>query len=460
MPRFARQARRASYSTTEGAPSSLWAHLLTTRTNAGIAVDPQSALGLTAYYAAVRVISEDVASLPVSVFKSKKSGGATLIDDHSITYRFARSPDGDANEMPSMQWREAWIAHTLGWGNGYAEVEWTQDNRDVLGLHLMNPDTTRPVRDSNKRLFYEDRARTSNDPPRIPAPNVLHLAGLGFNGLQGYSPAHLAREAIGLGKAAEKFGSSLFTNGAIPKGFITHPGKLKPEAVTNLRASVNAIHQGADNANKVAILEEGMGWQSTSIPPEDAQFLATRQFQVIEIARMFRLPPHKLGDYSQAHLANIEASNLDYLMTCLRPWCVRVEQCFGLKLLSDKEHRLGYYVRHDIRALLRAAIKDRSLYYQAMFNFGMSANEIRELEDLNPIDDGDGGNLRFRSVNSQPLVSPPAPIIPGAPGQPAPTQPAQPDTDSPPVTGEPTETGPGTYSHRQNGLFFHENGVI
>lgn len=462
MPRFTRKVGRDRFSAgpVEAAPSSLWAHFLATRAGAGIAVDPQSALSLTAYYAGVRVISEDTASLPVAVFRRKKSGGSTLIDDHSITVRFARSPDGPANEMSSMRWREAWIAHCLGWGNGYAEVEWTADGQDVLGMHLMHPDKVRPIRDDNKRLFYEDRSRPGGAAAtKIPAADVLHLAGLGFNGLIGYSPVQLAKEAIGLGRAAEQYGAKLFVNGAMPGGFLKSPGRLKPEAVANLRDSWNAVHQGGANAHKVAILEEGLEWVATTINPEDAQFLATRQFQVVEIARMLRLPPHKIGDYSQAHLANIEASNLDYLMTCLRPWCVRIEQCLDLKLLSDKESRMGYYIRHDIRALLRASIKDRALYYKSMFEFGMSPNEIFELEDMNPIPDTDGGNLRFRSVNSTPLAG-----IPGPGGGKAlpdePAAPAQPNAPSAPQEDDPSPTGPAGYSHRLNGAFSHENGVI
>jgi HK97 family phage portal protein len=453
MPRFARKAGREKYSVTEGAPSSLWAHLLSTRSSlGGVAVDPQSALSLTAYYAGVRVISEDVASLPVAVFKRKPGGdaGAVLVRDHPVSVLFSRCPDGSANETTSLQWREALIAHVLGWGNGYAEIERSNDGRDVMGLHLMHPDRTRSRRDANGALWYEDLLSTTatGEAKRLPAANVLHLAGLGFNGYIGYSPVALARQAIGLGRAAEEYGSSLFTNGAVPKGFLKHPGRLKPEAASNLRESWNAVHQGVANANKVGILEEGMDWVATSINPDDAQFLATRQFQVVEIARMLRLPPHKIGDYTQAHLANIEASNLDYLMTCLRPWCVRVEQAFGLKLLSDKEHRLGYYVRHDIRALLRASIKDRALYYQAMFQFGMSPNEIRELEDINPIPDERGGNKRFVTVNSVPLETAGEPEAVEPPGE-----------DATPAD-EPADDGPSTYSHRLNGHFSHENGVI
>lgn len=451
MPRFTRRPGRSRYSTTEGAPSSLWAHILTSRAYAngttGIATDPQSALACTPFYACVHVISEDLASLPLTVFRSKKSGGSTLIDDHQVSYLFGRSPTGPANETTSMQWREAWIAHALTWKGGFAEIERTNDG-GLFALHLMNP-RTEPIRDAQKRLFYRDGNDSNN---KIPCANILHLAGLGFNGIEGYGLASLVSEAIRISRAAERYGGNFFDSGAEPRGFLKYPGKLKPEARANLRDSFNAIHQGVGNAHKVGILEEGMDWVQTASDPEKAQLLAVRQFQVLEMARIFRVPPHKIGDYSQAHLANIEASNLDYLMTVLRPWCVRVEQCLDLKLLTDKEARLGYYVRHDIRALLRASIKDRALYYQTMFQLGMSADEIREWEDLNPIGEAGGGTARFRTTNTEPLTSPAARGVTS-------------DTPLDTATGQPndaqsTDVTPGSYSHRRNGLFSHENGVI
>jgi HK97 family phage portal protein len=446
MPRFARKVGRERYSTTEGSPSSLWLHMLTSRAYNGIAVDPQSALSCPPFLACVGVISEDVSSLPLAVFREKKSGGTTLIDDHPVSVLFSRSPSGPSNETTSFQWREAWIAQALTWGNAYAEIERTNDG-DPRALHIMDP-KTEPKRDNAKRLFYEDGNDRNN---KIPAANVVHLARLGFNGIQGYKLATLVAEAIALSRAAEKYGANFFANGAEPKGFLKYPGKLKPEARTNLRDSFNQVHQGTANAHKVGILEEGMDWVQTSTDPEKAQLLAVREFQVIEMARIFRLPPHKVGDYSQAHLANIEASNLDYLMTVLRPWCERVEQCLGLKLLTDKEHRLGYYLRHDIRALLRASIKDRALYYQIMFQLGMSVDEIRSWEDMNPIGTAAGGDARFRTANTIELLNAEGRGVAGE---------LPVDTGAGPVQDETTQTSPGSYSHRLNGHFSHENGVI
>jgi HK97 family phage portal protein len=406
MPRFARKGK-AKFA----APGPTgWPGSLVTPSIAGIVVTPQTALSFTAYYAGIRVIAEDVSSLPVAVFRRKPRGGQRLVKDHPISWAFRRSPAGDSRLMSSMQWREAWISHALGWGNGYAEIDWSGGG-EFKGLNLLNPANVTVRYDASDRVYYEvsnaGRAMAiyggslavSNAQAKVEPRNMLHLACVGFNGLVGYSPVGLARECIGLGKAAEQFGASLFGNGAIPKGIVKYPGELSPEARANIRDSFNAIHRGSASGNKVAILEEGMEWQDTQIDPEDAQFLATRQFQVIEIARILRLPPHKLGDYSQSHLASVEAANLDYLMTCLRPWCVRIEECMDLKLLTDEEIQQGYYVRHDIRAMLRANVKDMGDYYQKMFQFGMSPDEIRELEGMNPIGKESGGQKRFRPAN-------------------------------------------------------------
>lgn len=368
---------------------------------AGITVTPQTALTFTAFFAGIRVISEDVASLPLAVFRRTAGDGSQLLRDHPVTQRFAVSPD---EETVAFNWRESWIAHAIGWGTGYAEIKWSRGG-EVRGLKLLHPGTTTPRRLEDGRLYYEDTSGGpfGNQTRRLWPWQVLPLAGLGFNGLVGYNTTTLSREAIGLGKAAEQFGAAFFGNSAQPHGFLKHPGKLKPDAVTNLRNSINRRHQGSANAHQIMILEEGMDWVSTQIAPELAQFLATRQFQVIEIARILRLPPHKIGDYSNSHLANIEASNLDYLMTTLRPWCIRIEATADWKLLTESERAEGLYLRHDIRALLRASIRDRGDYYQKMFQFGMSADEIRAFEEMNPIGQVKGGSKRFRPANLVPL---------------------------------------------------------
>ncbi len=393
----------------------------------GIMVTPQTALTFSAFYAAVRVISEDMASLPLAVFQKQKDGGTKLIEDHPVTYFFNRTPDGECNDM---NWREAYASHVMTWGNGYAEIEWDTSGQPVA-LHMIHPSLILPKRDQKSgKLYYELQTADSISGPRgrrIAAPyQILHCANLGFNGLVGYSVVALQREMIGLGKAVEQFGAAFFGNGATPSGVIEFQRSMKPEALKNFRESWNLVHQGSAGAHKVALLEEGATWKSTQIPPEDAQFLATRAFQVIEICRIFRLPPHKLADYTNAHLDNIEASNTDYEKTCLRPWTIRMEKACDWRLLTDDEWRAGFYTKHDFRPLLLRTSKDAADYYQKMFQIGYyTVDEIKALEGSNPIGEAAGGNKRFVLSNlaniilaGDPAKAQQAPPAKGDPGRP------------------------------------------
>jgi HK97 family phage portal protein len=189
----------------------------------------------------------------------------------------------------------------------------------------------------------------------------------------------------------ETFGASFYGNGSIAGGFLKFPGEAPPEAKQNLRNSFEAIHRGPQNAYRMGILEQGWDYVKASVDPEDAQFLAGRQFQAIEICRIYRVPPNKVGDYSQAHLANVEASNLDYIVTTLRPWAVACEQVCSLKLLSQSERRRGYYFEHNLTALLRGDSRARVEYYTRMRDAGaLCPDEIRDAEGLNPLEDGIG----------------------------------------------------------------------
>lgn len=392
-------------------------------TRSGLSVTPDTALALAGVYAAINVISTDIACLPLKLYRKRSNGGRDLITDHPLADLLTTSPDG---ETTSMRWRQANMGHALGWGNGYAEVVFDGDGYPS-GLYLLDANTTYPERrPQDKVLFY--RTKDGTLPPR----RVLHVAGLGFDGLKGYSPITKAREAISLGLAAEAFGSSFFGNSARPSGLLKHPGKLKADALNNLRDSWAAMQTGTGNTGKPAILEEGMEWVQLTIPPEDAQFLATRKFQLEEIARLYRVPLHKLANLDNAHLANIEASNLDYLTTTLAPWCRQVEQEFSLKLLTRDERRQGYYIEHAMQALLRGDMAARSQFYTSMWNLGaLSPNEIRDLENLNPVD---GGDQHFVQLNMQTLENAskpqPAPMpTPDPAPAPDPADPVEPDAD-------------------------------
>lgn len=397
LPRFIREQR---YSPAANLAAPGFTASMTVPSVAGVMVTPQTALTFSAFYGAVHVISEDVASLPLAMFQRSDTGRVELVRDHPVTYFFNRTPDGECNDF---NWRESWISHVMSWGNGYCEVIWSKEGYPER-LLMIHPSLILPKRDQKTgKLYYELQTADSISGPRgrrIAAPyQILHCANLGFNGLVGYSVVALQREMIGMGKAVEQFGASFFGNGAIPAGVIQFARQMKPEALKNFRESWNLVHQGSAGANKVAILEEGMTWTPTGMPLEDAQFLATRAFQVIEICRIFRLPPHKLADYTDSHLANVEAANEDYISTCLRPWTIRLEKAINFRLLLQDEWDDGMYCKHDFRPLLLRTAKDEAEYYTKMFNLGYyTVEEIRALKGDNPVGTP-GAQKRFVQTN-------------------------------------------------------------
>lgn len=388
------------------------------RTAAGVAVTPHTALGLTAAYAAINVLSTDTASPPIGVFRRRSDGGRDEARDHPLHEVLNVSPDG---ERTAMRFRQALMGHVLGWGNGCAEIE-TDNGGRVIGLHLLEAGT--------KAYRALDNSTTSDGSllgtgtlyyltpkgVKIPAWKTLHIAGLSGDGINGYSPITLAREAISLGLAAERFGGSWYGNGTRTGGWIKLAKALKSdEAKKNLRESIERVHQGVDSAHKIGILEEGMEFTPTTINPEEGQFLATRQFQVIEIARMFRLPPHKIGDYSQSHLANVEEANLDYLVTVLLGWCEQIEQAMNFRLFSANERKQGFFVEHNMMAFLRGNMAARADFYTKLRDLGvLTPNQIARFENLNPI--GPEGDIRLVPLNMTSLANA---------GKPTPTDPAK-----------------------------------
>lgn len=341
----------------------------------GVTVTPHTALGLTAYYCGVNVIATDVAKLPFNLYRRKRAGGqAIATTDPRNALAFSRPND----RMTSMRRRQAEMGHVLGWGNGYSRIVRDGDGFPIA-LKPFHP-ASEPLEVSGQ-LVYEDISNRQ----KYRAEDVLHVAGLGFDGIVGYSPVRMARQAIGLGIAAEQFGSALFGNGAIPKGVLQTPKKLSDQAAKRLRDTFHEVHGGTWNAHKTLVLEEGMTWANTQINPDDAQFLATRQFQVLEIARMLNLPPHKLGDYSAGLKANVEESNLDYATSTLQGWCEAIEDEWNAKLLFDGE-RDRLFFEHDMSALMRGNSTARGGLYGSLFAVGgISPNEIRSREGMNPI---------------------------------------------------------------------------
>lgn len=363
----------------------------------GKSVTARSAIQVSAVYACVRVIAETVASLPLHVYEQQDTGSVKAIS-HPL-YRILH--DEPNAEMTSYVLREAMLSHLLLWGNAYCQII-RSGRGQVLGLYPLLPDHMEVDRDSSGKLTY---TYTSGDSKvvRLDPTDVLHIPGLGFDGVMGYSPIALERNAIGLGIAAEEYGGKFFGNGATPAGVLTHPNTVKDPK--RLRESWNAAYGGSANAGKVAILEEGMRFERIAIPNNEAQFLETRKFQVSEICRIYRVPPHLVGDLEHATFSNIEHQSISFAVHTIRPWLVRIEQSFNRALFSDKE-KGRFYTQFNIDGLMRGAYKERMEGYAiARQNGWMSANDIRELENMNPIPDTDGGNAYLVNGNMIPITA-------------------------------------------------------
>jgi len=372
-------------------------------TASGKSVTERSAMQMTAVYSCIRILAEAIAGLPLNVYRYNESGGKEKALDHPL-YRLLH--DEPNPEMSSFVFRETLMTHLLLWGNGYAQI--IRNGRgEVIALYPLMPNKMTVDRDENGQLFYRyqhsnDEANTMEGSSVILRPaDVLHIPGLGFDGLVGYSPIAMAKNAIGLAIAAEEYGSKFYANGAAPSGVLEHPGTIKDP--TRIRESWNAAFGGSSNSHKVAVLEEGLKYTPISISPNEAQFLETRKFQINEIARIFRVPPHMVGDLEKSSFSNIEQQSLEFVKYTLDPWVVRWEQSIQRRLLNPDE-KSRYFVKFNVEGLLRGDYQSRMQGYStARQNGWMSANDIRELEDLDRIPAEDGGDLYLVNGNMLPI---------------------------------------------------------
>ncbi len=363
-------------------------------TTAGKPVNEHTAMQMTAVYSCVRILAETLAGLPLHVYKYNDSGGKEKYLKHPLYKLLHDEPNP---EMTSFTFRETLMSHLLLWGNAYAQII-RNARGEVIALYPLMPNKMTVDRDKNGRLFYlyqrsiEDAPTLGKDSLVYLDPSdVLHIPGLGFDGLVGYSPIAMAKNAIGLAMATEEYGAKFFANGAAPGGVLEHPGTIKdPQKVKD---SWNAAYQGSTNSHRVAVLEEGMKYQQIGIPPEQAQFLETRKFQINEIARIFRVPPHMLADLEKSSFSNIEQQSLEFVKYTLDPWVVRWEQNMFRSLLTASE-KPTVFIKFNVDGLLRGDYVSRmSGYATARQNGWMSANDIRELENLDRIPVELGGDL-------------------------------------------------------------------
>ncbi|MCD8108765.1 MAG: phage portal protein [Clostridiales bacterium] len=362
------------------------------RAESGERVDEKSSLQIATVYACVRLLAETVASLPLHLYRYKGDDGKERALDHPLYKILYRLPNP---EMSSFSFRECMMTHLLLWGNAYAQI--VRDNRnEILGLYPLMPQNVEIDRDDRDEIYYIYHAYEDDKPGEtgkdyyFKREEVLHIPGLGFNGLVGFSPIGMMKNALGSAIAVEKYGSAFFRNGAQPSGVLEHPGVLKsPEKV---RDAWDATYGGSSNAHKVAVLEEGMSYKAISLPPEDSQFLETRKFSVEEICRIFRVPPHLVQSLEHATFSNIEHQGIDFVQHSITPWIIRWEQAIIKDLLLEEEQD-EYFPKFNVEGLLRGDYQSRMNGYAVAFSNGfMSPNEIRRLENLDPIPAEDGGD--------------------------------------------------------------------
>lgn len=359
-------------------------------TPSGKTVNERTAMQTTAVYACVRILSETIASLPLHLYKYTDNGKEKFIE-HPLYYLLHDEPNP---EMTSFVFRETLMSHLLLWGNAYAQI--IRDGRgQVIALYPLLPDKMTVDRTSNGQLYYE--YHTDKGVFVLSNEDVLHIPGLGFDGLIGYSPIAMAKNAIGMAIATEEYGASFFANGANPGGVLEHPGVVKDPK--KIRDSWNAVYQGSSNAHRIAVLEEGMKFQQIGIPPEQAQFLETRKFQLNEIARLFRIPPHMVGDLEKSSFSNIEQQSLEFVKYTLDPWVIRWEMAMQKALLLPSEKNT-HFIKFNVDGLLRGDYQSRMTGYSiGRQNGWLSANDIRELENMNPISEELGGDLYLINGN-------------------------------------------------------------
>lgn len=359
----------------------------------GKPVNERTAMQMTAVYSCVRILSEAVAGLPLHVYHYTDKGSKEKAIAHPLYHLLHDEPNP---EMTSFTFRETLMGHLLLYGNAYAQI--IRNGRgEVVGLYPLMPSKMTVDRDSRGQLYYL-YTRGSEDSPTgnengqvyLPPEQVLHIPGLGYDGIVGYSPLAMAKNAVGLAIATEEYGAKFFANDAAPGGVLEHPGVLKnPDKV---RESWNKLFRGSANSHQIAVLEEGLKYQPIGISPDQAQFLETRKFQINEIARIFRVPPHMVGDLEKSSFSNIEQQSLEFVKYTLEPWLMRWEQSMARSLFTDSEKR-AYFIRFNVEGLLRGDYASRMNGYAIGIQNGFfSPNDVRGLENMDLIPNELGGN--------------------------------------------------------------------
>ena len=363
----------------------------------GTSITKKKATTIPAVLSAVRCISETLASLPLDLYR-RLDDGKELADNRDL-HRLLKFKPND--EMSSFQFRETMQLWLLTWGNAFANIQ-RAGNQKITGLWPIEPRRVKVFRRDNREPGYKVKVPNGED-RFVEQRNMLHLKGLSRNGMVGLSPIQEARQSLGLAKAMEEHGAKVFENGAHPGSVLRHPNQLSPEAKENLREEFENAYSGLNNAHRVAVLEEGLEWDPIQMSPEDLQMLDERKFQIREIARIFRIQPHLIQDLEDASFSNIETQTLEFVKYTLRPWLVRWEQDIRNQVIPEASQG-NLFVEFNVDGLLRGDAETRSEFYRTGFQNGFfSPNDIRAMENLNPVD---GGDEYYRPLNMTPIDGP------------------------------------------------------
>jgi HK97 family phage portal protein len=363
--------------------STLW-NLAGSQSVSGEVVTEETALTYSAVWNAVTLISGTTASLPLHLMITDGRSKRRAVEQSVYPVLQTRYNP----YMSAMAGRECLASHALTWGNGYAEIVYDEVG-NIVELWPIPPNRCTPQM-SDGKLVYEITIPNSGEQIILPWERVLHIPGFGFDGFVGYSPIAMSRKSIALGMAMETFGSLYFGQGTHPGVVVKHPGKMDPSAHANLKQSLSDVYSGLGQSHRLMLLEDGMDMEKVGIPPEDSQFIESRAFQIPEICRWYNLPPHKLKDLTKSSFNNIEAEQSSFVTDSILPWLIRFEQNYQMQLLTKRQVKQGFYFKHVIEGLLRANAKDRAEFYKIMLNNGVfSINEVREKEDMNPVEGGD-----------------------------------------------------------------------
>jgi HK97 family phage portal protein len=382
-------------------------------------VTPANALGVSAVYACVFLIAKTYAWLPCHLVQ-KQGKRTRLATEHPLFNVMNQRPN--SYQTPYI-YRLSSCAQALLWGGGFSEIQRDVRTGRPLGLYpIAATDVT--VKLDRGIKSYRVRGAVLDDQ------DVFHLQAPGFDGVSGLSPIRQHRMTIGMALEALSYGEQFYRNGTKLAGALEHPGKVSADAASRLRASFSETYAGKANAGKVAILEEGMKFNPFTMPMEDAQYIETRKFGVSDIARIYGVPPHKVGDLDKATFSNIEHQGIEFVNDCMMPWLVQSEQEADLKLLTEEERAAGYTFKHNVKALLRGDMKAQAEYLKIGREGGWySVDDVRAKLDEDPIP-APGGDEYIRPSNFVPLGTPastmPAPAAQDPAADPAATDPADP----------------------------------